>query len=96
MSPAQVVTTSWQESASPVKPVTEAGYDLLEEAAEHGISRHLEAKAALLTGDDPVQTLRDAWDLHVSFGLEHPAYYSLSCRRSASRSATRDAMPSLG
>ncbi|MFC9626164.1 TetR/AcrR family transcriptional regulator [Streptomyces sp. NPDC056930] len=50
---------------------------LLEEVAEHGFRRYLEIKAALLTGDDPVQALRDAWDLHIRFGLEHPAYYSL-------------------
>ncbi|WEP00890.1 TetR/AcrR family transcriptional regulator (plasmid) [Streptomyces sp. FXJ1.172] len=50
---------------------------LLEEVAEHGFRRYLEAKAGLLTGDDPVQVLRDAWDLHIRFGLEHPAYYAL-------------------
>ncbi|MFJ5036089.1 TetR/AcrR family transcriptional regulator [Streptomyces sp. NPDC088560] len=50
---------------------------LLEEVAEHGFSRYLEVKAELLSGDDPVQVLRDAWDLHIRFGLEHPAYYSL-------------------
>ncbi|MFE3906368.1 TetR/AcrR family transcriptional regulator [Streptomyces sp. NPDC059153] len=50
---------------------------LLEEVAEHGFRRYLEIKAELLTGDDPVQALRDAWDLHIRFGLEHPAYYSL-------------------
>ncbi|MEU1268570.1 TetR/AcrR family transcriptional regulator [Streptomyces sp. NPDC005799] len=50
---------------------------LLEAVAEHGFRRYLEVKSALFTGDDPVQALRDAWDLHISFGLEHPAYYSL-------------------
>ncbi|KUN16202.1 TetR family transcriptional regulator [Streptomyces corchorusii] len=50
---------------------------LLEEVAEHGFRRYLDVKAELLTGDDPVQALRDAWDLHIRFGLEHPAYYSL-------------------
>ncbi|MET7695230.1 TetR/AcrR family transcriptional regulator [Streptomyces sp. NPDC005483] len=50
---------------------------LLEEVAEYGFKRYLEAKAELLTGDDPVQVLRDAWDEHIRFGLEHPAYYGL-------------------
>lgn len=50
---------------------------LLGEVAEHGFRRYLAVKAELLTGDDPVQALRDAWDLHIRFGLEHPAYYSL-------------------
>ncbi|MBG7702402.1 TetR/AcrR family transcriptional regulator [Streptomyces sp. MC1] len=50
---------------------------LLEEVAEHGFQRYLGAKAGLLTDEDPVRMLRDAWDLHVAFGLEHPAYYTL-------------------
>ncbi|MET7694425.1 TetR/AcrR family transcriptional regulator [Streptomyces sp. NPDC005483] len=50
---------------------------LLDEVAEHGFKRYLEIKSELLAGDDPVQRLRDAWDLHISFGLEHPAYYGL-------------------
>ncbi|MFF8910641.1 TetR/AcrR family transcriptional regulator [Streptomyces olivaceoviridis] len=50
---------------------------LLEEVAEHGYQRYLAAEAHLLVGDDPVQVLRDAWDLHVAFGLEHPAYDAL-------------------
>ncbi|PWI20474.1 TetR family transcriptional regulator [Streptomyces sp. Act143] len=50
---------------------------LLEEVADHGFKRYLEMKAELLSGDDPVQVLRDAWDLHIRFGLEHPGYYGL-------------------
>ncbi|MFJ3672433.1 TetR/AcrR family transcriptional regulator [Streptomyces sp. NPDC090106] len=50
---------------------------LLEAVAEHGFRRYLEIKSELFTGDDPVQALRDAWDLHINFGLEHPAYYTL-------------------
>jgi AcrR family transcriptional regulator len=50
---------------------------LLEEVAEHGFQRYLETKAELLVGDDPVQVLREAWDLHIRFGLEHPGYYGL-------------------
>ncbi|MFE9611776.1 TetR/AcrR family transcriptional regulator [Streptomyces sp. NPDC006012] len=50
---------------------------LLEEVAEHGFRRYLAVKAELLSGDDSVQVLRDAWDLHIRFGLEHPAYYAL-------------------
>ncbi|SEG92139.1 transcriptional regulator, TetR family [Actinacidiphila yanglinensis] len=50
---------------------------LLEEVAEHGFGRYLAAKAELLTGDDPVRVLREVWDLHIRFGVEHPAYYTL-------------------
>lgn len=50
---------------------------LLEAVGEHGFERYLQEKATLLTGDDPVEVLRAAWDLHVEFGLAHPAYYTL-------------------
>ncbi|WP_435132341.1 TetR/AcrR family transcriptional regulator [Actinacidiphila sp. bgisy144] len=50
---------------------------LLEEVAEHGFRHYLAAKAEVLAGSDPVQALRDAWDLHVRFGLDHPRYYAL-------------------
>ncbi|MFF3606801.1 TetR/AcrR family transcriptional regulator [Streptomyces sp. NPDC002463] len=52
---------------------------LLDQVAQHGFGRYLGEKAELLllTADDPVQTLSDGWDLHIDFGLEHPAYYAL-------------------
>lgn len=50
---------------------------LLEAVAEHGFRRYLAVKAELFTADDPVRALREAWDLHIEFGLAHPAYYSL-------------------
>ncbi|MFF9340328.1 MULTISPECIES: TetR/AcrR family transcriptional regulator [unclassified Streptomyces] len=52
-------------------------YGLLEELAQHGFERYLGRKARFFTAGDPVQNLRDAWDLHVDFGLRHPEYYSL-------------------
>lgn len=50
---------------------------LLEEVAEHGFRSYLQAKSRLFGDDDPVQALRDAWDLYIAFGLDHPAYYAL-------------------
>ncbi|MER7539036.1 TetR/AcrR family transcriptional regulator [Streptomyces sp. NPDC097704] len=50
---------------------------LLDQVALHGFERYLGEKAKLLAPGDPVQTLSDSWDLHIDFGLEHPAYYSL-------------------
>ncbi|XVU28986.1 TetR/AcrR family transcriptional regulator [Actinoplanes sp. CA-054009] len=50
---------------------------LLEAVGEYGFARYLERKATLSLQDDPVAALRDAWDLHVEFGLAHPAYYTL-------------------
>ncbi|MEU3248738.1 MULTISPECIES: TetR/AcrR family transcriptional regulator [unclassified Streptomyces] len=50
---------------------------LLEALGEHGFDTYLEAKSRLPRSDDPVADLRLAWDLHVRFGLEQPAYYAL-------------------
>ncbi|MER7681580.1 helix-turn-helix domain-containing protein [Streptomyces sp. NPDC096934] len=50
---------------------------LLEALGEHGFDTYLEAKSRLPRSDDPVADLRRAWDLHVRFGLEQPAYYAL-------------------
>lgn len=51
---------------------------LLEAVGEYGFARYLEAKAVLLAQDeDPVEALDAAWNLHVAFGLAHPAYYTL-------------------
>jgi AcrR family transcriptional regulator len=49
----------------------------LEEAVvTHGFKRFLREETDLGEGD-PIDALRRGWDLHVRFGLEHPAFYAL-------------------
>jgi AcrR family transcriptional regulator len=50
---------------------------LLDAVASHGFSTYLRGKATLEHSDDPVDDLRRGWDLHVGFGVENPAYYTL-------------------
>lgn len=50
---------------------------LLDAVASHGFGTYLSTKTALPPGDDPVEDLRRGWDLHVGFGVENPAYYTL-------------------
>lgn len=50
---------------------------LLEAVASHEFESYLSDKAALPRTDDPVEDLRCGWDLHVGFGVTHPACYSL-------------------
>jgi hypothetical protein len=45
--------------------------------ASDGFDRYLAQKHDLALTDDPVEDLRTGWDLHVQFGLEHPAHYLL-------------------
>ena len=50
---------------------------LLDAVAEHGFRTYLSEKRLPRPGQDPVEDLRRGWDLHVAFGLSHPALYLL-------------------
>ncbi|MEO3813689.1 TetR/AcrR family transcriptional regulator [Sphaerisporangium sp. B11E5] len=50
---------------------------LLAAVAGYGFEEYLTGKAAMGETDDPVEDLRRGWDLHVEFGLTHPAFYTL-------------------
>ncbi|MEV5943277.1 TetR/AcrR family transcriptional regulator [Streptomyces sp. NPDC051994] len=52
---------------------------LLAELAAYGFEMYLTEKreALALTPDDPVADLYRGWDLHVDFGVQHPAFYML-------------------
>lgn len=50
---------------------------LLDAVAERGFTAYLKEKAIRKPGQDPVEDLRTGWDLHVEFGLSHPAIYLL-------------------
>jgi AcrR family transcriptional regulator len=50
---------------------------LLAEAAAEGFRRYLTSKSSRPKRADPVDDLRDGWDLHVEFGVQHPALYLL-------------------
>ncbi|MBY8881188.1 TetR/AcrR family transcriptional regulator [Actinacidiphila acidipaludis] len=52
---------------------------LLAELAAYGFAMYLAEKreALALTPDDPVADLYRGWDLHVDFGVQHPAFYML-------------------
>ncbi|NUL48740.1 TetR/AcrR family transcriptional regulator [Cellulosimicrobium funkei] len=50
---------------------------LLKAVAANGFDSYLAQKHDIELTDDPVQDLRNGWDLHVEFGLTHPAHYLL-------------------
>src|SRR5690242_9176934 len=50
---------------------------LLDAVATHGFTTYLQSKTDLQLGADPVEDLRQGWDLHIGFGLANPALYSL-------------------
>ena len=50
---------------------------LLEEVASFGFNEYLREKASREPVENPVEDLRRAWDLHVGFGLDNPAIFTL-------------------
>ncbi len=50
---------------------------LLNAVAEHGMAAYLATKSARAPHPDPVQDLRDGWDMHIEFGLSHPGLFSI-------------------
>jgi len=49
----------------------------------HGFKQFLAERAASADGatTDPIGDIRDAWDLHVRYGLENPSFYTLTYGR---------------
>lgn len=50
---------------------------LLDAAAVRGIEAYMAGKATRPPHPDPVQDLRDGWDLHVAFGLAQPGLFAV-------------------
>ena len=50
---------------------------LLDAAVQRGFRRYLGAKTGRTRASDPVDDLRQGWDMHIGFGLDHPHLYSL-------------------
>lgn len=50
---------------------------LLSALAIHAFDLYLAEKHTLTPSSDPVDDMRRGWDMHVDFGLKHPAFYLL-------------------
>lgn len=50
---------------------------LLAAVVDRGFERYLASKRAARPSEDPVEDLRDGWDNHMRFALEHPSHYRL-------------------
>lgn len=50
---------------------------LLTAVAKEGFATYLAAKTSSRKSADPVDDLREGWNLHIQFGLENPALYRL-------------------
>ncbi|HEX3792031.1 MAG TPA: TetR/AcrR family transcriptional regulator [Pseudonocardiaceae bacterium] len=50
---------------------------LLDAVVNYGFTQYVQSGQARSTEGDPVARIRDGWDDHVRFGLEHPSFYVL-------------------
>ena len=50
---------------------------LLDAVAEHGLAAYVAEKSVREPHPDPVQELRDGWNMHVAFGLAHPGLFAI-------------------
>ncbi len=69
---------------------------LLNEVASAGFTAYLESKTKRTRLSDPVQELRDGWNLHLDFGLTHPHLYKLMYGVLTDNSRSRAALESFG
>jgi AcrR family transcriptional regulator len=51
---------------------------LLDQVALHGFSAHLSTWTGWTPGTDPINSLRQGWDMHIDWGLLHPQVYSIA------------------
>lgn len=64
---------------------------LVEAAVDRGFEQYLRAKTDRVRHEDPVEDLREGWDLHIGFGLAHPHVYALMYGRPDTRRPGRAA-----
>ena len=50
---------------------------LLDAVAQHGLAGYVAGKANRAPHPDPVEELRQGWNLHVAFGLAHPELFAI-------------------
>ena len=93
------VTTRSVSSAAGVQPPTIYRLlgdmeGLLDAVGSYGFASYLRDKVERVHAADPVDDLREGWDLHTEFGLANPALYTLiygDPRPGVQRTAARDA-----
>jgi AcrR family transcriptional regulator len=78
----EAVSTRTVSAAAAVQPPTIYRHfgdmqGLLDAVASAGFSAYLQSKAAREHPSDPVEQVREGWNLHVEFGLTHPHLYIL-------------------
>ncbi len=50
---------------------------LIGAVVDHGFDMYVGEKTDHESSGDPIQDIREGWDLHVAFGLSHPGFYVL-------------------
>ena len=62
--------------------------ELLDAVAEHRLAAYVAEKSRREPHPDPVQDLRDGWDMQVTFGLAHPSLFEIMSSGAEARAAS--------
>ncbi len=97
----EAVSTRSVSAAADVQPPTIYRHfgdmqGLLNEIASAGFSAYLESKIKRARLNDPVEELREGWNLHLEFGLTHPHLYKLMYGVLTDNSRSRAALEGFG
>jgi AcrR family transcriptional regulator len=70
---------------------------LLDQVALHGFSAHLATWTGWTPGADPIDSLRQGWDMHIDWGLLHPQVYAIAYGepRTGTSSSAADAIDAI-
>ena len=61
---------------------------LLDAVAQRELAAYIAEKSSRVPHSDPVQELRDGWDVHIAFGLAHPGLFSIMASDPGPRAPT--------
>ncbi|KQO60000.1 hypothetical protein ASF23_15225 [Curtobacterium sp. Leaf261] len=74
----RAITTALHIQAPTIYRIFGDKQGLLDAVALHGFSNHLASWTGWTPGADPIESLRQGWDMHIAWGLQHPHVYSIA------------------
>lgn len=74
----RAITTALHIQAPTIYRIFGDKQGLLDAVALHGFSNHLASWTGWKPGSDPVESIRQGWDMHIDWGLANPHVYSIA------------------
>lgn len=74
----RAITTALRIQAPTIYRIFGDKQGLLDQVALHGFSNHLASWTGWTPGADPIESLRQGWEMHIEWGLLNPHVYSIA------------------